>query len=348
MPSAFQKANARNVTEMLRLEQLIANLEFVNTHRNDNMNNNSWMFQWENNQGNGLSEPNIERIKRAIRARRANPANYNIKKLRKNKDEIVGIRRTARFWMYGYLPKAGKNWIKKGNLVVPPNLPANEVASFYRLRMPGLLKNAQGRAKVIPPGATTGQYRDMLSVEGTLKPAVHTARRKPSPAKRPERRLPTLKELAWKATPMSTMTNEQLRFMTQMTPMNLMMLKPKKRASPLPANNLTKYRRQAAARVIGKEVKKYQKKKPSHGPSTRSPATLARQANLGIMGGRRRSPGAANNTRITWSRNANGKINRFKTLENINMHLTQAQRNALLEMSENQAMNTIRQLARQR
>jgi hypothetical protein len=64
------------------------------------------------------------------------------------------------------------------------------------------------------------------------------------------------------------------------------------------------------------------------------------------MGGARHAPGAANNTRITWSRNANGKINRFKTLENINLHLTQAQRNALLEMSENKAMNTIRQLAR--
>jgi hypothetical protein len=66
------------------------------------------------------------------------------------------------------------------------------------------------------------------------------------------------------------------------------------------------------------------------------------------MGGRRRSPGAANNTRITWSRNANGKINRFKTLENINMRLTTAQRNALLEMSENKAMNYLRNLARQR
>jgi antibiotic biosynthesis monooxygenase (ABM) superfamily enzyme len=66
------------------------------------------------------------------------------------------------------------------------------------------------------------------------------------------------------------------------------------------------------------------------------------------MGGAGRVPGAANNTRVTWSRNANGTINRFKTLENINLRLTQAQRNALLEMSENKAMNTIRQLARQK
>ena len=86
----------------------------------------------------------------------------------------------------------------------------------------------------------------------------------------------------------------------------------------------------------------------ARGPSPRSPATRAREAALGIAGGARRPPAAANNTRITWRRNANGKINRFKTLENINLHLTQAQRNALREMSENQAMNTIRQLARGR
>ena len=76
---------------------------------------------------------------------------------------------------------------------------------------------------------------------------------------------------------------------------------------------------------------------------TPSPARPANNAHRRVHG-----IGPANNTRITWSRNANGKINRFKTLENINMHLTQAQRNALLEMSENKAMNVIRQLARQR
>jgi hypothetical protein len=109
---------------------------------------------------------------------------------------------------------------------------------------------------------------------------------------------------------------------------------------------LISIRRNAAAHTIQRAVKKYQKKKPSQGPSPRSPATLARQANLGIMGGARRSPGAANNTRVTWRRNANGKINRFKTLENIYIKLSQAERNALRNMSENQAMNTIRQLAR--
>jgi len=56
--------------------------------------------------------------------------------------------------------------------------------------------------------------------------------------------------------------------------------------------------------------------------------------------------GPANNTRITWSRNSNGKINRFKTLSNLSLMLTNAQKNALGAMSENQAMNTIRRLAR--
>jgi hypothetical protein len=58
--------------------------------------------------------------------------------------------------------------------------------------------------------------------------------------------------------------------------------------------------------------------------------------------------GPANNTRVTWSRNANGKINRFKTLSNLRMTLTNAQKNALGAMTENQAMNAIRRLARQR
>jgi len=75
---------------------------------------------------------------------------------------------------------------------------------------------------------------------------------------------------------------------------------------------------------------------------------LARQANLGIMGGAGRSPGAANNTRITWSRNANGKISIHKTLRNLNLGLTNAQRMVLESMPQNRAMNVIRQMARQR
>jgi predicted flap endonuclease-1-like 5' DNA nuclease len=56
--------------------------------------------------------------------------------------------------------------------------------------------------------------------------------------------------------------------------------------------------------------------------------------------------GPANNTRVTWSRNANGKINRFRTLANLKVTLTNAQKDTLSNMSENQAMHTIRQLAR--
>jgi hypothetical protein len=56
--------------------------------------------------------------------------------------------------------------------------------------------------------------------------------------------------------------------------------------------------------------------------------------------------GPANNTRITWSRNANGKISIHKTLTNLNLGLTNAQKNALSKMPEKQAMNTIRFLAR--
>jgi hypothetical protein len=128
------------------------------------------------------------------------------------------------------------------------------------------------------------------------------------------------------------------------------MLKPKKRAQPLSANNLTESRREVAARRIGRAAKKYLAAMPGRGqgPAPRSPATLARQSNLGIMGGAGRHRGPANNTRITWSRNANGKINRLKTLENIYVKLSQAERNALNNMTENQGMNYIRMLAQRR
>jgi hypothetical protein len=342
MPSAFNRAETRNIAESTRLHQLIANLQLIN-------NGARFPSGWLSVTG-GLSGRNIERIKRANSARKASPANYTKDKLQEKMANLAN-KTLIRRWMYGYVRKTGANWVKKtkNGVWVPRHLPEWEVSSFSH---PG-----HGRAfiKGGKPGALartvkSGPWRNVLTAEGLLKPVVHTARQKPSPTKRSEPHLPTLRELAWKATPMSTMTNEQLKFMSQMTPMNLMMLKPKKRAQPLSANNLTESRREVAARRIGRAAKKYLAARPGRGqgPSPRSPRTLARQTNLGIMGGRRRSPGAANNTRITWSRNANGKINRFKTLENINMRLTTAQRNALLEMSENKAMNYLRNLARQR
>jgi len=346
MPSAFNKANAANQAEVKRLEQLIANLKFLNTYHNAS-NSPNWLWYWENNHGNGLSEANIPRIQNAERARNANPANYTNKKLKKkiaNLENKIMVRR----WMYGYVPKMGANWVSKLGLRVPPHLPETEVQNFRRFTREG---NPFALANI----SKSGPLRNVLAAEGLLKPVVYTARRKPSPAKRPERHLPTLKELAWAAPStnenfetVKTMNNKQLKLFSKHAPVNWTMLKPKKRAAPLPVNNLTKYRRQAAARVIGKAAKKYLKKKPSQGPSPRSAATLARQANLGIMGGARGAPGAANNTRITWSRNANGKISIHKTLRNLNLGISQVMKNILENMPEKQAINAIRQMARER
>ena len=343
MPTAFNRAETRTIAEANRLHQLIANLQLINNATRAS-NSGNWLAVV----GNGLSPEVHARVKRANQARKANPANYTKEKLQKKVANLANKILVSR-WMYGYVPKRGANWVQKKGFWVPPHLPEWEVDAFWH---PGhgraWIKG--GKQEVLARHSMSGPMRNVLTAEGLLKPVVHTASRKPSPAKRSEPRLPTLKELAWKATPMSTMTNEQLKFMSQMTPMNLMMLKPKKRAQPLSANNLTESRREVAARRIGRAAKKYLAARPGRGqgPAPRSPATLARQANLGIMGGRRRSPGAANNTRITWSRNANGKISIHKTLRNLNLHLTQAERNALNKMTENQVKNYIRNLARQR
>ena len=53
-------------------------------------------------------------------------------------------------------------------------------------------------------------------------------------------------------------------------------------------------------------------------------------------------------TRITWSRNANGKVDIHKTLANLQLGLTKAHTLTLAAMSDNQAMNFIRKLARQK
>lgn len=343
MPTAFQKANNRNRAEVRRLEKLIANLKRIQRVTNN----------WDAENWSEFNDDNINRLQNLYATRKANPANYNIKKLTNTKDSI-GTRRTARHWMYGYAPKVGANWVAKRGRWVPPNLPINEIEEFYRVGKPGRLINARGGPLVLNKSVKGDLWRSVLTKEGTLKPVSGKIPVPFKPKNPVHGFLPTLKELAWKAKSsnenfetVKTMNNKQLKLLSKVGPINWTLLKPKKRAAPLAANNLTKYRRQAAARTIGKTVKKYQKKKPGQGPAPRSPATLARQANLRIMGGVRRAA-ATNNTRITWSRNSNGKINRFKTLENINLTLTNAQRNALAKMSENQAMNTIRKLARQR
>ena len=353
MPTAFSQAESRNTAETKKLKQLIENLKFINKYHNAS-NSPEWLWYWENNHGNGLSEANIPRIQNAERARNANPANYTFPKLQKKLINL-GNKTVIRRWIYGYLPKVGVNWVEKKGFKVPPHMPEWEIRNFRRFGKPGVWTSKYGNPIALGQNAKSGNRRNVFTAEGTLKPVVYTARRKPSPAKRPERHLPTLKELAWAAKSsnenfetVKTMNNKQLKLLSKVGPINWTMLKPKKRAAPLPANNLTKYRRQAAARVIGKAAKKYLKKTPNKGPAPRSQAILARQANLGIMGGARRSPGAANNTRVTWSRNANGKISIHKTLRNLNMKLSQAERNSLNKMTENQAINYIRNLARER
>ena len=345
MPSAYQKANAANQAELKRLEQLIANLKFLNTYHNAS-NSRNWLWYWENNRGNGLSEPNISRIQNADRARNANPANYTTKKLKKkiaNLENKIMVRR----WMYGYVPKMGANWVSKLGLRVPPHLPETEVQNFRRFTREGIPFALANISKA-------GPLRNVFAAEGTLKPV---SGKRPVGFKRERNNIPTLKELAWAAPStnenfetVKTMNNKQLKLYSKHAPVNWTLLKPKPRLRPT-ANNIVR-QRNAAARKIQGAAKKYLKRKAPQrvkGPSPRSPATLARQANLGIMGGARRSPvRAANNTRITWSRNANGKISIHKTLRNLNLSMPQAMRNILENMPQNRAMNVIRQMARQR
>ena len=146
------------------------------------------------------------------------------------------------------------------------------------------------------------------------------------------------------------MNNNQLKLFSEYAPVNWTMLKPKRRANPLPHNNVVEYRRTAAARVIQRAAKKYLKKTTrnrSHG-FVRPRETILREVELGIGAGAHRASGPANNTRITWTRRENGKINRHKTLEKLNLNLSKNQRNALNKMSETSAMAYIRNLARKK
>ena len=248
--------------------------------------------------------------------------------------------------MYGYMLKPGKNWIRKKGISVPHHLPNWEAEKFGRVRKPGTLTRS-GKVVTLGQNFPSGNWRNVLTAEGLLKPA---SGKRPVGFKAERTNIPSLKELAWKATPMANMTNEQIKFMTQFSPMNLTLLKPKKFTVPPSITNIAK-QRNAAARKIQRVARKYLSRKApqrGQGPTPRSPATRARQTNLGIMGGARRSPGAANNTRITWSRNANGKISIHKTLANLNLSIPQTMKNILENMPENRAINVIRQMARQR
>ena len=95
--------------------------------------------------------------------------------------------------------------------------------------------------------------------------------------------------------------------------------------------------------LIGESHRKKTPSPPKRASPRRTSPPPANNAHRRVHG-----IGPANNTRITWSRNANGKVLIHQTLAKLQLRLTNAQRNALSKMSENQAMNTIRQLARQK
>ena len=100
MPSAFNKAETRNKAESTRLHQLIANLQLIN-------NGARFPGGWLSMTG-GLSGRNIERMKSANSARKANPANYTKEKLQKKLANIANKILVSR-WMYGYVPKYHPN-----------------------------------------------------------------------------------------------------------------------------------------------------------------------------------------------------------------------------------------------
>ena len=333
MPSAYQKANAANQAEIKRLAQLIVNLEALDALGE---NSNSWNAIWPPSAG-----PRLRALKVA---RNANPTNYTNNKLKKklaNLENKIMVRR----WMYGYVPKVGANWVSKAGLRVPRHLPESEVKNFRRFTKAGIPFTLAYISKA-------GPLRNVLAAERLLKPV---SGKRPVGFKPERNNIPTLKELAWAAKSanenfetVKTMNNKQLKLLSKVGPINWTLLKPKPRPT---ANNIARQRNTAARKIQG-AAKKYLRRKAAsqrvQGPSPRSPGTLARQANLGIMAGARRSPGAANNTRVTWSRNANGKISIHKTLRNLNLSMPQAMRNILENMPQNRAMNVIRQMARQR
>ena len=95
--------------------------------------------------------------------------------------------------------------------------------------------------------------------------------------------------------------------------------------------------------LIGESHRKKTPSPPKRASPRRTSPPPANNAHRRVHG-----IGPANNTRITWSRNANGKISIHKTLTNLNLGLTNAQRMVLESMPQNQAINAIRQMARQR
>jgi len=340
MPTTFRAAHQANLQEMKRLRELLMNL------RNLQNVNNNWKAE---NWANRFNIENIPRFQALYQAKKMDPEAYKTYKLKKNLENVKS-RRVSRLAMYGYIPKMKSNWVFKGMVLVPPNLPQREVSKFRRIGRTG----PGAGVDPLPAYFNTSRWRNTFTAEGTLKAP---SGKKPVPfvPKKPVRGFePTLKELAW-ATKTSnenfetakSMNNKQLKLFSKYAPVNWTMLKPKRRANPLPHNNVVEYRRAAAARVIQRAVKKHQKKttsqRASHGFLLRT--NSQRERNMQRL---QRAAGPANNTRVTWTRRANGMINRHKTLENLNLNLSKNQRNALNKMSETNAMAYIRNKARQK
>jgi len=341
MPTTFRVVHQANLEEMQRLRQLIRNLKNIRNIKN-NWNPENWT--------NTFNNENIPRLQALYEAKKRNPSAYNLPKLKKNLKN-VDSRRLSRLAMYGYVPKMTKNWAYKGHYYVPASIPLREASKFRRVG-----KTGPG-AGVDPLNTVQNitRWRNAFTAEGTLKAP---SGKKPVPFKpKPNVRgfLPTLKELAW-ATKTSnenfetakTMNNKQLKLFSRYAPVNWTLLKPKRRANPLPHNNVVEYRRTAAARVIQRAAKKYVRAKANRQASR---GFLLRTNSQRASGLRRlqqlqNQKGPANNTRVTWTRRANGTINRHKTLEQLNLNLSKAERNALNKMPENNAIAYIRNLAR--
>jgi hypothetical protein len=324
--------------EIQRLRQLFRNLKNLR-----NVQNNWKPENWRNR----FNNENIPRLQALYQAAKRDPNAYKMSKVKKNLENAMS-RRVSRLAMYGYIPKMKSNWVYKGVVLVPPNLPQREVSKFRRIGRTGPGSGVDPLAAYF----NTGRWRNTFTAEGILKAP---SGKKPVPfvPKKPVRGfLPTLKELAWATKTANenfetakSMNNKQLKLFSKYAPVNWTMLKPKRRANPLPHNNTVEYRRTAAARVIQRAVKKHQKKKTSQ-RANRGFLLRTNSERARTMQRLQRAPGPANNTRVTWTRRANGTINRHKTLEQLNLNLSKTERNALNKMSENNAMAYIRNLAR--
>lgn len=255
MSSLFKRLNTENLREIKRLQTLIKDLKTLNWLGN---NQNKWR---------NLTSENRHRLHNLNMRRKSHQNQYT--NLNKRITEIL-TKRSARFLTYGYAPRFEKNWVRKEGLLVPPHLPASEARAFYRfVNNNGLAlkphtmrrKNTGKPLSYGPEVKISNNMRRALESEGSLRPGpafkFKNVYGPKLPAKTPKRGFePTLKRLAWNKLPVSRMNNEQLAFLSQVSPINWTLMKPKPFPKPLSQNELTKYRRNLAARVIQRAFKK--------------------------------------------------------------------------------------------